>query len=100
MRQRGDERGVRHRGGVQTHLVGAGVDRGGRIALGADAAADRERDEQLARHGANGVGERATPFEGRRDVEDDQLVDELAVVATGELGRIARAAKPFEVDAL
>ena len=34
------------------------------------------------------------------DVEDDELVDALAVVAARELGRIAGAPQPLEVDAL
>ena len=47
--QRRDQRRIRERGGVEAHLVGAGLDRRGRVGLGANAAAYGERNEQLAR---------------------------------------------------
>ena len=98
--ERRDERRVGERGGVDADLVGAGVDRRRRVRLGADAAADRERDEQARRHFANRRLERSSSFDGGGDVEDHQLVDALGVVAFRQLRRIAGAAQSFEVDAL
>ena len=98
--ERRDERGVGERRGVQAHLVGAGLDGGRGVGLGADAAADGERNEQLARDAADRVGQRAPPLERRRDVEDDELVDAFGVVAARQLRRIAGRAEPLEVHAL
>ena len=65
-----------------------------------NAAADRERQEDLLRDGGNRVRPRLARFDGRGNVEDDDLVDAFDVVATGELRRIAGFAQAFEVDAL
>ena len=81
--------GFDERRGVQADLVGAGLDGRRRVGFRPDAAADGERDEQLARDGANRVGQRAALLERRGDVEDDELVDAFAVVAPRQLGRIA-----------
>ena len=86
--------------GVEAHLVGSRVYGRRRVGFGADAAADREGDEQLARHGADGVGERAPRLERRRNVEDHELVDPLRVVAARKFGGIARRAQAVEVHAL
>ena len=59
------------------------------VGLGPDAAAHRQRDEELAATSPDGVRERAPPLERGGDVEDDELVDALDVVAPGEGGRIA-----------
>ena len=91
--------GSRERRGVEADLVGARLDRRRRVGLGADAAADGERNEQLARDGADRVGQRAPRFDRRGDVEDDELVDPLGVVAARQLRRIAGGSQPFEVDA-
>jgi len=64
---------------VQADLVGAGLDGRRRVGFGSDAAADSQRDEQLAGHGPNGVGQRAACFQRRGDVEDHELVDALGV---------------------
>ena len=45
-------------------------------------------------------GQRAPRLERRRDVEDDDLVDALDVVARRQLGRIAGRPQPFELHAL
>ena len=95
--KRGDERRVGQRGRVDADLVGAGVDCRRGIRLGADAAADGERDEEPRGHFADRRLERAPSFDGGRDVEDHQLVDALGVVALGELRGIAGAAQPFEL---
>jgi hypothetical protein len=66
----------------------------------ADAAAHGQRNEQLARNGTDGVGQRTSRFDRRRDVEDHQLVDSLGVVTARQLRGIAGGAETFEVDAL
>src|SRR5205085_9843657 len=81
-------------------FIGARVDGRRRVRFRVDAAADGERNEQLARDRANGVRKRAPAFERRRDVEDDELVDPFSVVTARELRRIARGAESLEVDAL
>ncbi len=51
-------------------------------------------------HGGNGVRACLAGFKRGRDVEDDDLVDALDVVAPRELGGIASLAQALEVDAL
>jgi hypothetical protein len=92
--------GVVERGGVQADLLGARINRGRRIVFGSNAAANGQGNEDAFRHGRHRLGERAPPFEGRRDVEDDDLVDAFLVISLGELGRIAGVAQTFEIDAL
>ncbi len=99
-RQLRDQRRIVQRGGVQADLLGAGIDGGGRVIFRANAAADRQRNENALGDGRDGRGERAAPFDCRRDVENHDLVDAFLVVAFGELGRIAGVSQPFEVDAL
>ena len=98
--QGGDELGLGEGGGVDADLVGAGLDGGLGVVLAADAAADAQRQEYLARDGADGLGQRLASLDGRGDVEDDDLVDALAVVAAGEGGGVAGVAQTLEVDAL
>src|SRR5215471_8342310 len=98
--QRRDERRVRQCRRVQADLVRSGVDGCRRVGFRADAPADRQRNEQLAGDGANRLGQRATPFQRRRDVEDHELVNAFRVVPSGELGRIAGGPEAFEVDSL
>ena len=95
--ERRDERRIFECRRVQAHLVGARFHRGSRIVLGSNPAADRERDEQLARDRTDRVGERAPRFDRRRDVEDHQLVDPFDVVAARQLRGVARGSKAFEV---
>ena len=98
--ERGNQRRIGERRRVQADLVRARIDRGRRVVFRTDAAADRQRNEQLPRHPADRVGQRAPTLEGRGDVEDHQLVDPFAVVAPREIGGIAGRAQPFEVDPL
>src|SRR5215470_11601006 len=98
--QRRDERRVRQCRRVQADLVRSGVDGCRRVGFRADAPANRERNEQLAGDRANRLGQRAPPFQRRRDVEDHELVNPFRVVPSGELGRIASGPEAFEVDSL
>ena len=67
---------------------------------GADAAADRERDEQLVGGAACQVDDGVARVGGRGDVEEDDLVGALGVVAGGEFDGIARVAQADEVRRL
>ena len=44
------------------------------------------------------AGKGTAAFERRGDVQDDELVDPLAVIATRQLRRVAGASQSFEVD--
>src|SRR5262249_16732515 len=92
--------GVRERRSIQADFIGSGVNRGGGVVFGPDAAADRERDEQLPGDTADRLSKCTAALERRGHVENDQLVNAFYVVATGESGRFAGAAQAFEVHAL
>src|SRR5437879_3373789 len=67
--------------------------------IGPNAAAHRQRNEQLARDGVNRIREGAPALERRRDVEDHQLVDAFLVVAARQLRGIAGGAESLELHA-
>ena len=64
------------------------------------AAADRERDEDLARGAGHHVGHDFAGIAGGGDVEEDEFIGAIAVVALGEFDGVARIAQVDEVDAL
>ena len=66
----------------------------------ANAAAHRERDEDLARRARHHVRHDVARVAGRGDVEEDQFVGAIAVVAVGQFHGVARIAQVDEVDAL
>ena len=96
----GHDLGGGHRLGVERDLVGPGAEHlahGGGVV---EAPADGEGDEHLfgdpghdVDHGLPGVG-------AGRDVEEDQLVGALGVVAGGQLDGVTGVAEADEVDAL
>ena len=90
----------RERGRVDRDLVGAGVEH--RLGVGdrADPAADRERDEDVVGGAARELDDRVAPLVRGGDVEEDELVGALGVVARGELDRVAGVADVDEVRAL
>ena len=71
-----------------------------RVGDRADAAAHRERDEDLARGAGDHVGHDVARVARSGDVEEDQFVGALLVVAVGEFDGIAGIAQVDEVDAL
>ena len=95
-----DQPRPRHRRRVHRHLVGAGVE--DRLGVGdrPDPAADREWDEHVVGRAPRELDDRVALLVRRRDVEEDQLVGALGVVALGELDRIARVTQVDEVRAL
>src|SRR3546814_9000439 len=73
-----------HGGGVDRHLVGAGPQQAPGVVDGADAATDREGDEDLLGGAAGHLQDRVALVGRRGDVEEDDLVGALAVVARSE----------------
>src|SRR5438105_3370637 len=98
--ERRDQLRVLQRRRVEADLVRAGIHRRRRIAFRADAAADRQRQKDALRDGVDRVRDRAAAFERRGDVENDDLIDPLDVVARGQLRGIARVTKLLELHAL
>ena len=91
---------IRHAGGVDADLVGAGVEQRADIVDGVDATADRQRNEHLRGDRLDHVVEQATVLDARADVEKGEFVGALFIVAPGDLDRVARVAQVDEVDAL
>src|SRR5207344_1517783 len=73
---------------------------GGRVALVLDSAPDRERNEQLARHSANGRGQRATLLDRRGDVENHELGYGFFVVPSSQRCRLSGRSQALELYAL
>jgi hypothetical protein len=87
-------------GRVHADLVGARVEHGLRVGHGADPSADRERDEDVVRGAPGQLDHGVAVLVRGRDVQEDQLVGALGVVALRELDRVARVAQVDEVRAL
>ena len=69
-------------------------------ATDADAAADRQRDEDLVGGPRDHVDHRPPAVGAGGDVEEDQLVGALGVVEGGQLDRVAGVSQVDELDAL
>jgi len=67
---------------------------------GADPAADRERYEDVVGGAAGELDDRLAALVRGGDVEEDELVGALGVVALGQLDRVAGVAQPDEVGPL
>ena len=78
---------------VDADLLGPGLDQPGGVVEGADAAADGERHEDLLRHAADHVEQDGPAFVAGADVEEDEFVGALLLVAPGDLDRIAGVAQ-------
>ena len=98
--QLSDQLGTAHRRGVDADFVRAGVQNAARVVDAADAAAHRERNENLAGGAGDHVDHGVAIVAGSGDVEEHQFVGALLVVARGEFHGIARIAQVDEVDAL
>src|SRR5439155_10877967 len=66
----------------------------------ADAAAQRERDEEPLRGAARDLEQGLAALDGGRDVEEHDLVGPLDFVPLGELHRVAHVAQADELGAL
>src|SRR5690606_16506790 len=95
-----DEFRVEHRGGIDGHLVGAGIEQVADVLHGAHAAAHGQRNEHLAGHALHGVQGGGAVVDTGGDVQEGDLVGALLVVAAGDLHRVAGVADVLELDAL
>ena len=96
----GDERRPGDRGAVHADLVGAVAEEARDVLGGADAAADRERDEDLLGDALHHVVRGRAVVDRGGDVEEGELVGALVGVPGGELDGVAGVAEVLEVDAL
>ena len=85
---------------VDGDLVRAGLEQRLRVADGADAAADRERDRQPLGHAAHQPDQRVAPLHRRGHVEEDELVGARVRVGLAELDGVADVAQALEAHAL
>ena len=99
-RRLAEEFGILHAGRVDADLVGAGVEQRAHVLDGVHAAAHRQRDEHLRRHGLDHVVEQPAVLDAGLDVEERELVGALLVVPARDLDRIAGIAQVDEIDAL
>ena len=95
----GDQIGIRDRRRVQRHLVRPRQQQRADVVDGTDAAADRERDEHLARDAFHHVQRRFPAVVRRGDVQKNQLVRPLLRIFARQFDGIARVFQVFKVDA-
>src|SRR5262249_5772606 len=96
----GDQVRVLHGRGVDTHLLGPRLNEASGVVKGADAAADGERHENLLGNAADHVEHDGPALVARGNVEKDQFICAIGLVAPGDLDGIAGVAQLQEVDAL
>src|SRR5262249_4792133 len=82
------------------HFVGAGAQHGVHVLDAADTATHDERHEEPLGGPAHDVEQRGAPLLRRRDVEEDDLVRSLRLVARGERHRVADVAAVDEAHPL
>src|SRR5262249_8666660 len=97
--QLGEQLGAADRGRVDRYFVRARHQDAARVGDRANAATHRERDEHLARCAEYHVRHDGALVARRGDVEEDDFVGALLVVAVREFHRVARIAQVDEVDA-
>src|SRR5579871_6766126 len=97
--QFGNQLGTAHSCGIDAHLFGARQQDAARVRHRSDAAPDRERYENLTRGAGDDVRHDVAGIARRGDVEEDQFVGALLVVAIRELYRVARVAQTDEMHA-
>ncbi len=100
LRQFTNQFGPAHRGRVDADLIGPRVQYAPRVIDRADAAADRQRDENFTGGARDYLHHGVAVVARRRDVQKHQLVGALLVVARREFHRISRVAQVHEIDAL
>ena len=88
-----------HRGRVDAHLVGAGIEQPPHVLDGAHAATHREGNKDLCRHGLDHPHDQIAPLARCGNVEERELVCALLIVTPRDFHRIAGVAQPDEIDA-
>src|SRR5688572_3664426 len=86
--------------GVDAHLVRPGAQHAPDVVGRTHAAANSERHEDLHGRAPNGVEQCRARFPARGDVEENDLVGALELIARRELHRIADVPQPGEADPL
>src|SRR4029077_7819349 len=86
--------------GVDTHLVGAGIEQPSYVLHRAHATAHGQGNEDLRGNRLDDVQDDAAIVRARGDVQKTQLVRPLLVVAARDLDRISRVAQADEIDSL
>ena len=95
-----EQLGTGHRGRIDRHLVGPGLEQGLGIGGGPHTAADGQRQRQHPAHRPHHLEGVAAILRGGRDVEQDQLVGTLVGVRRGPFDGIAGVAQTLELDPL
>ena len=98
--RRRDEGGVPQGPRVDRDLVGPALEHPVKVVEGVDAAPHRQRDEDLAGHLPEDIGEEGAPLIAGGDVVKDQLVGAGGVVHPGHFHRVGHVSHPFKVDPL
>ena len=88
------------RSSVDAHFVCARVENRSRIIDASNAAADRQRYENLLRSARDDIHHRLPIVARRGDIEKHQLIRALIVVPGRKLHRIARVAQVHKIHAL
>ncbi|OIQ93428.1 hypothetical protein GALL_246680 [mine drainage metagenome] len=96
----GDHLRIGDRGGIEAHLVGAGVEQAAHVLHGPHAAAHGERDEHLRGNRLDHMQQHVALVAGGGDVEKGEFVRSLVVVARGDVHGVAGVAQADEIDAL
>src|ERR1035437_8728121 len=99
-RSLGQDRRPVHGRRIDAHLVSAGAQRARHVVDRANSAAGGQRNEQPLRRAAREIEDRPARFAGRADVEKDDLVGALPLVALGKLDRIADVPQSLELHTL
>src|SRR5262245_18581261 len=93
-----DQIWILHGGGVDRDFIRPGLQNRAYIVNRANAAPDRERDEDAVGHAANHVGHDLAPVGRGGDVQKDQLVGALAVAARALFDRVPCVNQVDETD--
>ena len=94
-----DERRIVYAGGIDAHLVGAGIEQRADVVYVAHASSDRQGYEHLVGHRTDHLVEQAARLHACPDIEEGELVGALAVVAPRDFDRVAGIAQVDEIDA-
>jgi hypothetical protein len=96
----GDELGARDGGGVESDLVGAGIEESSSIGERANTSADGEGYEEFTGGATDGIEQDRPGFAGGGDVKQDNFVGSGLGMTMRKFGRIAGIDQVDELNAL
>ncbi len=99
-RRRADDAGVRNGAGIDADLIRAAFQDPVEVVQGPDAAADRQRDEDLGSGPPEDIRKQAPALGGSGDIVENQLVRAGIVIETGHLHWVGHIPEALEVGAL